>query len=146
MLGGIQVPSPVGEEAHSDGDVLIHALCDALYGAVGLGDIGEHFPDTDAQWKDQDSRLFLETAAGSVNAAGYELVNADATVFLQFVKLSSYKREIAANILRILAPVWELSAGAVNVKAKTMERCDAVGRGEAVQAQVAVLLRKIEGE
>ena len=144
VLGGVVVPSPVGEEAHSDGDVLIHAFCDALYGAVGLGDIGEHFPDTDAQWKNQDSSRFLQAAAGAVAAAGYELVNVDATVFLQFVKLSPYKTEIAANLIRLLAPVWSLPAEVVNIKAKTMERCDAVGRGEAVSAQVGLLLKETE--
>jgi len=142
VLGGVEIPSPVGEEAHSDGDVLLHALCDALYGAVGRGDIGEHFPDTDPRWKGQESAFFFEHACGAACDAGYRLVNVDATVFLETVKLSPYKRKIADTIRRIAAPFWDLPEDAVNVKAKTMERCDAVGRGEAVSAQVVVLLER----
>jgi len=141
LLGGIEVPSPVGEEAHSDGDVLLHALCDALYGAVGKGDMGEHFPDSDPRWKGQASTFFLEEALHLVRECGYRLVNLDATIFLEKVKLSPYKREIAENIRRIVKPFWNLEADSINIKAKTMERCDAVGRGEAVQAQVVVLVR-----
>ena len=142
VLGGLEIPSPVGEEAHSDGDVLLHALCDALYGAVGKGDIGEHFPDTDPRWKGRPSTLFLEEALGLVRGAGYRLVNLDATIFLEKVKLSPYKKKIAENIRSILNRFWDVEESAVNIKAKTMERCDAVGRGEAIQAQVVVLLRR----
>lgn len=142
VLGGLEIPSPVGEEAHSDGDVLLHALCDALYGAVGKGDIGEHFPDTDPRWKGQSSTLFLEDALGIVRGSGYRLVNLDATIFLEKVKLSPYKKKIAENIRSVLCRFWEVEQDAVNIKAKTMERCDAVGRGEAIEAQVVVLLRR----
>lgn len=140
FLGGVEIPSPVGAEAHSDGDVLLHALCDALYGALGKGDIGEHFPDTDPRWKGQASELFLEHALRLVKECGYRPVNIDATVFLEKVKLSPHKKRIAQNIVRCLRALWDVSEDAVNVKAKTAERCDAVGRGEAIAAQVAVLL------
>ena len=143
FVGGVEIEdSPVGADAHSDGDVLIHALCDALYGAVGRGDIGEHFPDSDPQWKGQASTLFLEEAAREVAAAGWELVNFDATVVLQEVKLGPLKTVIAENLRDILRPTWELAQDAVSVKAKTNERCDAVGRGEAIVAQVSVLLQR----
>ena len=142
LLGGVDIGAAVGAQAHSDGDVLIHALCDALYGAVGKGDIGEHFPDSDPRWKDRDSAHFLEHACGLVRDAGYRLVNVDATVFLEKVKLSPHKREIATSLRRILSAVWDLGENAVSIKAKTMERCDAVGRGEAIQAQVAVLVER----
>jgi 2-C-methyl-D-erythritol 2,4-cyclodiphosphate synthase len=144
LLGGLEIPSPVGAEAHSDGDVLLHALCDALFGAAGLGDIGEHFPDGDPRWKGQASTYFLEEALRLVQERGYRLVNLDATVFLEKVRLSSYKRKIAEHLRRILKPYWDVEEDAINIKAKTMERCDAVGRGEAVEAQVIVLLRREE--
>lgn len=141
-LGGVEVPSPLGAVAHSDGDVLLHALTDAILGAAGAGDIGEHFPDTDARWKDQRSALFVEAAARLAQERGYEVVNIDAVVFLEHLKLSPHKNAIAVKVREILAPFWELESSAVNVKAKTMERCDAVGEGRAVAAQVAVLLRR----
>ena len=142
VLGGVEIPAPVGEEAHSDGDVLLHALCDALYGAAGMGDIGEHFPDSDPRWKGRESAHFFEHACRAARDAGYRLVNVDATVFLEAVKLSQYKRQIADSIRRLATPFWHLPGDAVNVKAKTMERCDAVGRGEAVSAQVVVLVER----
>jgi 2-C-methyl-D-erythritol 2,4-cyclodiphosphate synthase len=140
VLGGVEIPAPVGEVAHSDGDVLIHALCDAIYGAVGRGDIGEHFPDTEAKWKGAPSLVFLEHALGTAKERGYRVVNVDATVFLEKVKLSPHKARIAESLRRAMAGYWELEADAVNVKAKTAEGCDAVGRGEAIAAAVAVLL------
>ncbi len=139
-LGGLHVESPVGADAHSDGDVLLHALCDALYGAVGRGDIGEHFPDNDPKWKDRSSRVFLEDAAVQVKGAGYTLLNIDATVILEEVKLGPTKKKIAGKLREILEPYWTLAPDAISVKAKTNERCDAIGRGEAVAAHVAVLL------
>ncbi len=140
MLGGLEVPAPVGEEAHSDGDVLIHALVDALLGAIGAGDIGEHFPDSDPRWKGQASRLFLERAAALVKERRMRIENIDAVVFLEEVKLREWKVAIARRLREILAPWHPLPEGAVSVKAKTMERCDSVGEGRAVAAQVAVLL------
>ena len=142
VLGGVEVPAPVGTEAHSDGDVLLHALCDALYGAIGRGDIGEHFPDTDPRWKGQASSLFLEHALGLVREAGYRVVNVDATVFLEMVKLKGLKATIRERLWEHLSRFWEVPPDGVNVKAKTAERCDAIGRGEAVGAQVIVLLER----
>lgn len=141
-VGGIEVPAPVGEEAHSDGDVLLHALTDALLGAVGAGDIGEIFPDRDPRWKDHPSSHFLVEAAERVARLGYRLVNIDATVFLEKVKLSPHKQAIARRIREILAPTWSLPEDSVNIKAKTGERCDAVGEGRAIAAQVAVLVER----
>jgi 2-C-methyl-D-erythritol 2,4-cyclodiphosphate synthase len=140
LLGGVDVPSPFGEKAHSDGDVLLHALCDAIYGACGRGDIGEHFPDTDARWKDRPSSHFLLEAARLAKSDGWRLVNVDATILLETPKLSPWKKAIAQNIRGILSPLWHLEENAVSIKAKTMERCDAVGRSEAIVAHVAVLL------
>src|SRR5262245_16915746 len=120
LLGGLQIPSPVGAEAHSDGDVLLHALCDALYGAMGMGDIGEHFPDSDPRWKGQASTYFLEEALRLVRERGYQFVNLDATVFLEKVKLSTYKKKIAENLRRILKPYGGVEEDAINIKAKTM--------------------------
>jgi len=143
LLGGVEIPSPVGEEAHSDGDVLLHALCDALLGSVGRGDIGEHFPDSDPRWKGQASSLFLERSATMVREAGYRLVNLDATILLEKVKLSPYKVKIAENICRLLSSVWQLQPERISIKAKTMERCDSVGKGESVQAHVVVLVELV---
>jgi 2-C-methyl-D-erythritol 2,4-cyclodiphosphate synthase len=143
LLGGVEIPAPVGAEAHSDGDVVLHAFCDALYGALGSGDIGEHFPDSDPRWKGQSSSLFLEHALGLVRDGGYRLVNVDATIFLERVKVSPHRRRITESILRSLRSFWDLPDDAVNVKAKTAERCDAVGRGEAVAAQAIVLLERV---
>ncbi len=141
-IGGLEIPAPVGELAHSDGDVLLHALTDALLGAVAAGDIGEHFPDSDPRWKDQPSALFLRHAATLVREKGFLLVNVDATILLEKVKLSPYKRVIAEKVRELLRDTWDLDPGAISIKAKTMEGCDAVGAGEAIVAQVVVLLEK----
>jgi 2-C-methyl-D-erythritol 2,4-cyclodiphosphate synthase len=142
VLGGVEVASPVGEVAHSDGDVLLHALCDAIYGALCKGDIGEHFPDSDARWKGQASRVFLEHAAGLAVGEGYSLVNADLTILLEAPKLSPHKKRIAENVRQLLRPFWQLPEGSVSIKAKTSEGLDAVGRGEAISAQAVVLLSR----
>jgi 2-C-methyl-D-erythritol 2,4-cyclodiphosphate synthase len=142
-IGGVDIPAPVGEEAHSDGDVLLHALTDALLGAIGAGDIGELFPDTDPRWKDTASPVFLAAAAQRVVEKGYRLVNVDATVFLQEIRLSRHKPAISARLRELLGEYWTLDADAVNVKAKTAERCDAVGEGRAIDAQVTVLLVRV---
>lgn len=140
LLGGVEIPAAVGEDAHSDGDVLIHALVDALLGAIGAGDIGTLFPDSEARWKGCSSRIFLEKAAEMVRERGLGIENIDATVVLEEIKLGGRKAEIAGNLREILRPWHPLEEGRVSVKAKTNERCDAVGEGRAVSAQVAVLL------
>jgi 2-C-methyl-D-erythritol 2,4-cyclodiphosphate synthase len=145
VLGGVAIPAPVGPEAHSDGDVLIHALVDALLGAIGAGDIGSHFPDTDPRWKNQASRLFLERAAELVRARGFSIGNIDATVILEKIKLGKWKEVMAGELRRILEPYHSLPEGSISVKAKTNERCDAVGEGRAIAAQVAVLLLEEPG-
>jgi 2-C-methyl-D-erythritol 4-phosphate cytidylyltransferase/2-C-methyl-D-erythritol 2,4-cyclodiphosphate synthase len=130
----------VGEDAHSDGDVLIHALVDALLGAVGAGDIGTHFPDSDPRWKGQASRLFLERAAALVRERGMRIENIDAVVVLEEVKIGARKADISRSLREILAPFHDLPEDAVSVKAKTNERCDAIGEGRAIAAHVVVLL------
>jgi 2-C-methyl-D-erythritol 2,4-cyclodiphosphate synthase len=132
----------VGAEAHSDGDALLHAFSDAVYGALGRGDIGEHFPDSDPRWKGRESRFFLEHALGLAREAGYRLVNVDATVILEEVKLSPHKPRIVESLREILGAFWSTDEVGINVKAKTHEKCDAVGRGEAIVAHVLVLLRE----
>jgi 2-C-methyl-D-erythritol 2,4-cyclodiphosphate synthase len=139
-IGGVEIESDLGCDAHSDGDVLLHALTDALLGAIGGGDIGELFPDTDSRWKDRESSFFVEEALGRIRQAGLMVVNVDATVFLEAPKLSAYKQGIVARIRGLVEPFGGLAENAVNVKAKTMEGCNAVGELRAVAAQVVVLL------
>ena len=136
MLGGIEVPSDRGEEAHSDGDVLLHAIIDALLGAAALGDIGSHFPPSDPRWKDSDSRVLAATAAALVREAGYEPVNLDCTVVLERPRLGPWKDAMCDSIARVLG----MDARAVSVKAKTSEGVDAVGEGRAIEACAAVIL------
>jgi 2-C-methyl-D-erythritol 2,4-cyclodiphosphate synthase len=133
LLGGITVASDLSPIAHSDGDVVIHALVDALLGAMAWGDIGEHFPDTDPKWKNAPSRLFLEDTLKKVWAAGYALINADITILAERPKLKPFKSQIVANL-------QQLTVGQINIKAGTNEGCDAIGRGEAIAAHAVVLL------
>ncbi len=144
VLGGVEIPAPVGPEAHSDGDVLIHALVDALLGSIGAGDIGTHFPDTDPRWKGRASRHFLEEAARLVSGRGMSIQNIDATVILEEIKLRDFKARIASQLRAILAPWHPLAEDAVSIKAKTNERCDAIGEGKAIAAHVAVLVARRE--
>jgi len=130
ILGGVEVTHERGLEGHSDADVLTHAVIDALLGAAGLGDIGEHFPDTDERWRDADSIELLQAVIAIVTAAGYEIVNVDCTILIEAPKLSSYKSAIRAR----LAAALGLSASRVNVKATTGEGIGFVGRGEGVAA------------
>jgi len=135
-LGGIEVPSPVGLLGHSDGDVLLHAICDALLGAAALGDIGEHFPDTDPAYKDADSAALLIVALGKVRTAGLRPVNLDANILAQRPRLAPHKAAIRARVAELLA----LAPDCVSIKARTHEGLDAVGRGEAIAAHAVVLL------
>lgn len=135
ILGGVEIPADRGCVAHSDGDVLLHALTDAVLGAAGMGDIGDHFPPSDAKWKDAASEQFVRHALRLVRPR-WSLSNVDATVFLEAPKLGPHKEAIAESIARIC----DIPSGVVNVKAKTGEGVGAVGRGECVDAHVAVIL------
>ena len=138
-LGGVPIAAPFAVEAHSDGDVLLHALVDALLGATGQGDIGELFPPDDPQWKDADSRVLLDQTL-SVIRPRWRIVNIDATVFLQTPKLRDLKPAIVASI----ATACDLNEGLVNVKAKTGEAVGPVGESLAIEASVAVLIETAE--
>lgn len=137
VLGGVEVPSELGLEGHSDADVLAHAIIDALLGGAGLGDIGEHFPDTDERYRDADSLTLLETVVTAVIAAGLEVVNVDCTVIMETPKLGFHRQAIRERLARALG----LSAARVNVKATTGEGMGFVGRGEGVAALAVAGLR-----
>lgn len=136
VLGGVEIPSAFGTVAHSDGDVLLHALVDALLGAAGLGDIGEHFPDTDQRWKDEPSTTFVRHAVQLVTSAGYRIINADLTLILQAPKILPYKSQMRDHI----ASLCNLPIERVCVKATTAELIGPVGRGEGVEAYCVVQL------
>ena len=137
-LGGIDIAHSAGLLGHSDADALLHAITDALLGAAGLGDIGQHFPDTDARWRGADSRTLLAEALRAVQAAGWTPVNVDCTVHAQAPRLSPYRDAMRASIAALL----RLPPDAVNVKAKTAERLGFVGRGEGISAAAVCLLRR----
>lgn len=141
VLGGIRVPHDRGVEAHSDGDVVIHALCDAMLGALALGDIGRHFPPSDPQWKDAESRLFLRHCAGLLRAnGGWRVGNADITVICERPKVGPH-----AEAMRVLlAADLGIDIGAVSVKATTSEKLGFTGRKEGIAAQAVVLLVQVE--
>ncbi len=136
VLGGVEIPHSHGPIAHSDGDVLLHALADALLGAAALGDIGQHFPDTDPAYAGADSRTLLRHVAALVRDAGYSVANVDATVLAQRPKLAPHRDGMRANIAADLG----LDIGAVSVKATTTEGLGPVGRGEAISAHAVCLL------
>jgi len=130
VIGGVEIPNERGLDGHSDSDVLAHALIDALLGACGLGDIGEHFPDSDERWRDADSVGLLEEVVAMVAAQGLEIVNVDCTVIMEAPKLAPHRQAIRER----LAAALELEPKRVNVKASTGERIGFVGRGEGVAA------------
>ena len=134
VLGGVVVDPTRSAVAHSDGDVVIHAVVDAVLGALALGDIGEHFPNDDPRWKGAASRVFLLEAMKRAGAAGARVVNVDVTVLCERPKLKPFNREMVKNLAALTG------AQAVNVKAGTNEGCDAIGRGEAIAAHAVVLL------
>ena len=138
ILGGIHIEHSKGLAGHSDADVVLHAVTDALLGAAGLGDIGDAYPDTDPQWKDADSATFLFGAVEMLNREGWKAVNLDITIFAQEPKLGPVKAAIRVGVARLL----ELPADAVNVKAKTGERVGHIGRGEAIGCHAVVLIEK----
>ena len=137
-LGGVQIESNIGFVAHSDGDVAIHALCDALLGALALGDIGHLFPDTSDEWKGISSTILLQKVMERVNALGWKVVNADITIALQRPKIASR----VADMREHLAPVLGVEASRVSVKATTTERLGFVGRGEGCEVWAVVLLQR----
>ncbi|MDD5746335.1 MAG: 2-C-methyl-D-erythritol 2,4-cyclodiphosphate synthase [Candidatus Omnitrophica bacterium] len=138
VIGGIEIPSGVGLLGHSDADVLLHALCDALLGAAGLGDIGEHFPDTDKRFKDADSAELLKAVWAMVEPKGYAVENVDCIIYAEAIKMSPYKSAMKTRIGDLL----NINPEQVNIKAKTMEQLDAVGRQQAIAASGIVLLRR----
>ena len=136
MLGGVRVPHARGVVAHSDGDVVIHALCDAIFGALALGDIGQHFPPSDARWRDADSRQFLRHAVMLMAQRGYALGNADITVICEAPKIGPH----APAMRERLAADLGCAIDRVSLKATTTEQLGFTGRGEGIAAQACVLL------
>jgi 2-C-methyl-D-erythritol 2,4-cyclodiphosphate synthase len=141
ILGGVEIPYSKGFEAHSDGDILSHAVTDALLGAAGLGDIGELFPPTDPQWKDADSAVFLRQARELIESYGYQIGNIDAVVIIEQPKILPHRDKIRARMAKALG----ISADRIGLKAKTAEGVGPIGRGEAAAAHaVAVIWRAAE--
>lgn len=141
ILGGVHIPCDFGLAGHSDADVLFHAITDALLGALALGDIGMHFPDHAPEWKNADSRQFLEHALSLVTDRGYELSNVDSTIILERPKLRDFRPQIQQNV----ASATGLPLTSVSVKFKTAEKMGPVGEGKSCEAQAAVLLMSIMG-
>ena len=136
VIGGVAIPHDKGLAGHSDADVLIHAVCDALLGAAGLGDIGRHFPDSDARYKDIDSRHLLREVARLLKERGLKAANVDATIIAQTPRMAPHIPAMRANLAADLG----IAADAVNVKAKTTEKLGFVGRGEGIAAEAVALL------
>ncbi len=139
-LGGIAIESPTGAEAHSDGDVLIHALIDALLGAAAAGDIGEIFPPGDPEWKDANSMDLLEIVIEKIRVVGFSLGNMDSVIYLERPSLKPYKNTIRKNIADFLL----MDSDHISIKAKTAEGLGPIGLGESISAEVVVLLEKTE--
>lgn len=137
MLGGVEIAHPHGLLGHSDADVLLHAITDALLGAAGLGDIGRLFPDTDPTYAGADSLLLLAQAAARVRSAGYEISNVDCTVIAQVPKIAPHVGAMTERIARALA----IAPGQINIKGKTTERLGFTGRGEGIAAQAIALIQ-----
>ena len=136
VIGGIDIPHTMGLLGHSDADVLLHAITDALLGAAALGDIGRHFPDTDVRFRGADSTVLLAEAAQRVRAAGWQIGNVDSTVVAQAPRLAAHIPAMCSRIAQVLA----LEPAQVNVKAKTAEKLGPVGQGQAIEARSVVLL------
>jgi 2-C-methyl-D-erythritol 2,4-cyclodiphosphate synthase len=135
-LGGVKIPHTHGIQAHSDGDVLLHAVCDALLGAAALGDIGMHFPDTDPQWRGADSRAFVRHAFKLLRERGYRVVNVDTTVLADAPRLGKHRAQMCANIAADL----QIDIACVNVKATTSEGLGYIGRREGLACMAVVLI------
>ena len=142
VLGGVMIPHDRGLDGHSDADALLHAICDAILGALALGDIGKHFPDTDPKWKGADSRVLLRQVVALATAAGWAIGNLDTTVIAQAPKLAPHIPRMVANIASDLA----CAAGKVSVKATTTERLGFAGRGEGLAAMATVLLVRAQND
>lgn len=141
ILGGVRIPSEAGLDGHSDADVLAHAITDALLGAAALGDIGQHFPDTDPRWAGAGSLLFLKHVRDLAASAGFALVNVDSTVILERPKLNDYRAAIRDSLAEALA----LDSSRVSVKFKTAEKLGPVGEGRSAEAQAVVTVKAILG-
>lgn len=138
VLGGVVIPSEMGLEGHSDADVLLHAICDAMLGALALGDIGKHFPDTDIKFKDIDSKLLLKHTNDLINQKGYQLNNLDATIVMQRPKIAPYM-----NLMQVeIADVLGAETNQISIKATTSERLGFIGRTEGAAAYAVVMLNK----
>ncbi|MSQ89278.1 MAG: 2-C-methyl-D-erythritol 2,4-cyclodiphosphate synthase [Betaproteobacteria bacterium] len=136
IVGGVEISYEKGLDGHSDADVLLHAICDALLGAAALGDIGLHFPDTDAQYENADSRTFLKEVGKKISAQGYRIVNLDATIIAQAPRMAPHLAKMIGNIAADLG----LKPEAVSVKATTTEHLGSTGRGEGIAAQAIALI------
>jgi 2-C-methyl-D-erythritol 2,4-cyclodiphosphate synthase len=135
-IGGVKIPHNKGALGHSDADVLLHAICDALLGALALGDIGFHFPDTDASFKDIDSKILLKKCIGLIDSKGYKVINIDSTLCLQSPKIKDYVQQMQ----KIIAEIAHVTAADVSVKATTTEQMGFIGREEGLKAYASVLL------
>jgi 2-C-methyl-D-erythritol 2,4-cyclodiphosphate synthase len=140
ILGGLRIDHPRGLAGHSDADVVCHAVADALLGAAGLGDIGEHYPDTDPRWRGMDSTRLLAEVVAQVRSGGWQVVNCDVIIHAQEPKLGPHKQSIRSNLARLLG----LTESSMNVKAKTGEHVGPVGRGEAIACHAVVLIEPIK--
>jgi 2-C-methyl-D-erythritol 2,4-cyclodiphosphate synthase len=138
ILGGVQIPFDKGLSGHSDGDILFHALTDALLGAAGLGDIGHYFPPSDPKWKDADSEVFLAHARKLIDDNGYRIVNVDAVIGLERPKVGPHRDVIRKNVARVLG----IETDRVGLKAKTAEGMGPVGEGSAAEARVVALIER----
>jgi 2-C-methyl-D-erythritol 2,4-cyclodiphosphate synthase len=141
ILGGVRIDHPRGLVGHSDADVVLHALTDALLGAAGMGDIGDAYPDTDPVWKDADSARFLRETLSALNREGWRVVNVDVIVFAQEPRLGPVKGAIRDRLAVLLG----VEPGAVNVKAKTGEKVGPIGRAEAISAEAVALIERVPG-
>ena len=138
VLGGVTIPFEKGLLGHSDADVLLHAVCDALLGAAGLGDIGLYFPDTDNEFKDMESIKLLDKTNKMIREKGFTIINIDSTIFAEAPKLSPYRKEMEINIAQTL----EIDPCRINIKATTTEGLGVIGKGEGIGAMSVVLLRR----
>jgi len=138
VIGGVKINSDLGAYGHSDADVLVHALCDAILGALSLGDLGKHFPTDEERWRNAESFIFLRYVVGLMKEHGYQVVNVDSTVHLERPKLRPYIDEMKKGVAEVL----QVETNCISVKAKTGEGVDAIGERRAVRADATVLLHK----